>query len=83
MVIKGLRYDSALAEQRTDQNSTHTERQIDRTYGRFKEDALKSISYLMPTKENNRARTGNGMKDATFAYRGIPKSYEKLNKKIN
>lgn len=37
----------------------------------------------MPTKENNRAGAGNGIKDATFAYRGIPKSYEKLNQKIN
>lgn len=82
-MIKGLRCESALAEQRTDQNPTPTERQTDRTDGRFKEDALKSISYLMPAKESSRAGAGNGMKDATFAYRGIPKSHEKLNQKID
>lgn len=60
-----------------------TERQADRIGRRFKEEALKSIIYLMPTKENNRAGAGNGMKDATFAYRDTPKSYEKLNQKID
>lgn len=37
----------------------------------------------MPTKENNRAGAGNGMKHATFAYRDTPNSYEKLNQKID